>query len=155
MKLVDEAEINVTAGNGGNGCVSFRREKFIPLGGPDGGDGGNGGSVWIEADENLNTLVDFRHETRISRAARRERHGQPDVRQGRRGLTIVVPVGTVIINVETDEIIGDLTRARPAPAGGAGRPGWPRQHAFQEFDQPFAAPRLPGTRAKSAAQAWN
>src|SRR3546814_15338877 len=60
MKLVDEAEITVTAGNGGNGCVGFRREKFIPLGGPDGGDGGDGGSVWLEASENLNTLVDFR-----------------------------------------------------------------------------------------------
>src|SRR5690606_31073951 len=56
MKLVDEAEIEVIAGDGGNGCVSFRREKFIPLGGPDGGDGGDGGSVWLEADENLNTL---------------------------------------------------------------------------------------------------
>ena len=58
MKLVDEAEILVTAGNGGNGCVGFRREKFIPLGGPDGGDGGSGGSVWLLADENLNTLAD-------------------------------------------------------------------------------------------------
>ncbi len=55
MKLVDEAEIDVIAGNGGNGCIGFRREKFIPLGGPDGGDGGNGGSVWLAADENLNT----------------------------------------------------------------------------------------------------
>ena len=62
MKLVDEAEITVIAGNGGNGCVGFRREKFIPLGGPDGGDGGNGGDVWLQADENLNTLVDFRHQ---------------------------------------------------------------------------------------------
>ena len=62
MKLVDEADITVIAGNGGNGSISFRREKFIPLGGPDGGDGGNGGDVYLEADENLNTLVDFRHE---------------------------------------------------------------------------------------------
>src|SRR5690606_30110111 len=62
MKLVDEAEITVIAGNGGNGCVGFRREKFIPLGGPDGGDGGDGGDVWLQADENLNTLVDFRHQ---------------------------------------------------------------------------------------------
>ena len=110
MKLVDEAEINVTAGNGGNGCVGFRREKFIPLGGPDGGDGGDGGSVWIEADENLNTLVDFRHQ-RAFRAQRGE-NGMGSQRYGKGGedLTITVPVGTVIINVETDETIGDLTR---------------------------------------------
>ena len=62
MKFVDEAIITVFAGTGGNGCISFRREKFIPLGGPDGGDGGNGGSIWLEADENLSTLIDFRHE---------------------------------------------------------------------------------------------
>ena len=110
MKLVDEAEINVFAGNGGNGCVGFRREKFIPLGGPDGGDGGAGGSIWIEADENLNTLVDFRHQ-RSFRAQRGE-NGMGSQRYGKGGddLTITVPIGTVVINVQTDEVIGDLTR---------------------------------------------
>jgi GTP-binding protein len=110
MKLVDEAEITVTAGNGGNGCVGFRREKFIPLGGPDGGDGGKGGDVWLQADENLNTLVDFRHQ-RAFRAQRGE-NGMGSQMYGKGGddITVTVPVGTVVINVDTDEVIGDLTR---------------------------------------------
>ncbi len=110
MKLVDEAEITVIAGNGGNGCVGFRREKFIPLGGPDGGDGGNGGSVWLVADENLNTLVDFRHE-KIFRAQRGE-NGMGRQMYGKAGddRIITVPVGTQVTNVATDEVIGDLTR---------------------------------------------
>ncbi len=109
MKLVDEAEIDVIAGNGGDGCIGFRREKFIPLGGPDGGDGGNGGSVWIEADENISTLVDFRHQ-RIFKAQRGE-NGMGQQRYGKGGddLVISVPVGTAIVNVGTDEVIGDLT----------------------------------------------
>ena len=109
MKFVDEAVITVTAGNGGNGCISFRREKFIPLGGPDGGDGGNGGSVWLEADENLNTLVDFRHERYYK--AQRGQNGMGRQMFGKAGDDIVnkVPIGTEVINVATDEIIGDLT----------------------------------------------
>ena len=108
MKLVDEAEIDVIAGNGGDGCIGFRREKFIPLGGPDGGDGGTGGSVWIEADENISTLVDFRHQ-RIFKAQRGE-NGMGQQRYGKGGddLIISVPVGTAIVNVGTDEVIGDL-----------------------------------------------
>ncbi len=108
MKLVDEAEIQVSAGNGGNGCIGFRREKFIPLGGPDGGDGGNGGSVWLVADENLNTLVDFRHQRAFS--AQRGENGMGRQMYGKAGedLVITVPVGTVVINVDTDETIGDL-----------------------------------------------
>ena len=109
MKLVDEAEIQVIAGNGGNGCVGFRREKFIPLGGPDGGDGGNGGSVWLQADENLNTLVDFRHQKNFR--AQRGENGMGRQMYGKAGedLTITVPVGTMVVNVGTDEVIGDLT----------------------------------------------
>jgi len=110
MKLVDEAEIDVIAGNGGDGCIGFRREKFIPLGGPDGGDGGVGGSVWIQADENLSTLVDFRHQRSFK--ARRGENGMGQQRYGKGGddLVITVPVGTVITNVGTDEVIGDLTQ---------------------------------------------
>jgi GTPase len=108
MKFVDEATIRVHAGNGGNGCVSFRREKFIPFGGPDGGDGGDGGSVWLVADEGLNTLVDFRHQ-RVYRA-KRGQNGMGRQMSGKGGedLVIRVPVGTVVINVDTDEEIGDL-----------------------------------------------
>ncbi len=102
MKLVDEAEIRVIAGNGGNGCVGFRREKFIPLGGPDGGDGGGGGSIWVIADENLSTLVDFRHQKQFR--AQRGENGMGRQAYGKGGddLTIIVPVGTAITNVETD-----------------------------------------------------
>jgi GTP-binding protein len=109
MKFIDEAEIHVSAGAGGNGSVSFRREKFIPLGGPDGGDGGGGGSVWVAADEGINTLIDFRHQ-RSFRAERGE-NGMGRQMTGRDGEDVVirVPVGTVVINVDTDEQIGDLT----------------------------------------------
>ena len=108
MKLVDEAEIDVIAGNGGDGCIGFRREKFIPLGGPDGGDGGNGGNVWIQADENISTLVDFRHQRSFK--AQRGENGMGQQRYGKGGddLIISVPAGTSIVNVGTDEVIGDL-----------------------------------------------
>ncbi|GAB2542750.1 Obg family GTPase CgtA [Rhodanobacter koreensis] len=109
MKFVDEANIKVLAGDGGNGCISFRREKFIPFGGPDGGDGGTGGSVWLVADEGLNTLVDFRHQRSFK--AQRGENGMGSQMYGKGGedTTIRVPVGTMITNVDTDEVIGDLT----------------------------------------------
>jgi len=109
MKFVDEATITVQAGDGGNGCASFRREKFIPLGGPDGGDGGRGGSVWLVADEGLNTLVDFRHQRHFK--AQRGQNGMGSQMYGRGGedTAIRVPVGTVVTNVDTGEVIGDLT----------------------------------------------
>ncbi|QDE40438.1 GTPase ObgE [Luteibacter pinisoli] len=109
MKFVDEAQIRVTAGSGGNGCASFRREKFIPFGGPDGGDGGDGGSVWFVADEGINTLVDFRHMRQFK--AHRGQNGMGSQMYGKGGedIDIRVPVGTVVTNVDTDEVIGDLT----------------------------------------------
>ena len=109
MKFVDEANIKVQAGDGGNGCISFRREKFIPFGGPDGGDGGSGGSVWLVADEGLNTLIDFRHQRSFK--AQRGENGMGSQMYGKGGedTTIRVPVGTMITNVDTDEVIGDLT----------------------------------------------
>lgn len=109
MKFVDEAVIRVEAGDGGNGCVSFRREKYIPKGGPDGGDGGDGGDVFMVADENLNTLIDYRFEK--SFRAERGQNGQSKACTGRRGqdITIKVPVGTRIIDQGTAEVLGDLT----------------------------------------------
>ena len=108
MRFVDEAEIEVLAGGGGNGAVSFRREKYIPQGGPDGGNGGDGGNVYVIADANLNTLVDFRHQRKF--AAQRGENGMGRQMTGSNGVhaEIRVPVGTVVINVPTDEIIGDL-----------------------------------------------
>jgi GTP-binding protein len=109
VKFVDEAQIMVYAGKGGNGCISFRREKFIPLGGPDGGDGGNGGSVFLEADENLNTLIDFRHQRQFRAQSGQSGMGRQAFGKAGDDIVIRVPIGTEVINVETDEIIGDLT----------------------------------------------
>lgn len=110
MKFVDEATILVVAGDGGNGCVSFRREKYIPKGGPDGGDGGDGGDVYLLADENLNTLIDYRFEKAFR--AERGQNGQSRDCTGKRGkdVTIKVPVGTRIIDQGTGETLGDMTR---------------------------------------------
>lgn len=109
MKFVDEVEIRVEAGDGGNGIVSFRREKYVPKGGPDGGDGGDGGDVYLLADENLNTLVDFQFE-RFHRAERGQ-NGQSRDCTGKRGQDLVlrVPVGTRARDKDTDEVLGDLT----------------------------------------------
>ena len=111
MKFVDEAVIEVHAGKGGNGCVSFRREKYIPLGGPDGGDGGDGGSVILEGSASLNTMVDYRF-TRKFRAQNGE-SGRGRNCTGKAGEDIVLPVplGTTIIDEETDEILGDIQAA--------------------------------------------
>jgi GTP-binding protein len=109
MKFVDEATIRIQAGNGGRGMVSFRREKFIPFGGPDGGDGGDGGSVYAVASQGLNTLADFRYQ-RSFKAKNGEPGGSADC-SGRGGedLDVVVPVGTVIHDTDTEELLGDLT----------------------------------------------
>lgn len=108
MKFFDEAKIEVIAGDGGNGVASFRREKFIPRGGPDGGDGGRGGSIWAVADRNLNTLIDYRY-TRIFRAQRGENGRGADC-YGKAGddMELRVPVGTVFTDIGTGEIVCDL-----------------------------------------------
>lgn len=111
MKFVDEVSIFVKAGDGGNGMMSFRREKFIEKGGPNGGDGGDGGSVYLEADENLNTLVDYRYTRRFA-AKNGEKGGSTDC-TGAKGddLILPVPVGTTVIDAGTQEVIGDLTKS--------------------------------------------
>jgi len=110
MKFVDEAKIKVDAGDGGNGCIGFRTEKYIPRGGPNGGDGGDGGDVYLQADENLNTLVDFRF-VRFYDAERGE-NGQTRDCTGSRGKDkiVKVPVGTRCRDDDTGEVLGDLTR---------------------------------------------
>ncbi len=110
MKFVDEATITVHGGSGGNGCLSFRRERFIPKGGPDGGDGGDGGNVYLKAREGINTLADFRY-TRTFRAERgTDGRGRNCTGKSGADLTIDVPVGTEVFDNQTDECIGDLTR---------------------------------------------
>ena len=108
MKFVDEATIEVVAGDGGNGCMSFRREKFIPFGGPNGGDGGRGGSVFAVGDSNLNTLIDFRYARRHE--ARRGENGRGSDQYGAAAEDIVLrmPVGTIISDAETGERIAEL-----------------------------------------------
>ena len=149
MKFVDEATIDVVAGNGGNGCMSFRREKFIPFGGPNGGDGGRGGSVWALADRNLNTLIDFRYARRHE--AKNGEHGRGSDQYGAAADDIVLrmPVGTIISDADTGERIAELLehdqKVLLAKGGDGGfgnlhfksstnraprqkTPGWPGEH---------------------------
>jgi GTP-binding protein len=110
MKFFDEAKIEVIAGKGGDGSASFRREKFVPRGGPDGGDGGHGGSIYVVADSNLNTLIDYRY-TRIFRAKGGENgRGRDQYGKGAEDIVLRVPVGTVIKDAETGDVIADLAR---------------------------------------------
>ncbi|ARG98163.1 Obg family GTPase CgtA [Legionella micdadei] len=111
MKFVDEAIIKVEAGNGGHGCLSFRREKFVPRGGPDGGDGGDGGSVFLEGSSDLNTLVDFRYQRHY-----KAENGQPGMGgncTGKKGddLIVQVPVGTMVYDIDSGDLLGDVNHA--------------------------------------------
>jgi GTP-binding protein len=108
MKFIDEAEIEVVAGKGGNGIASFRREKYVPKGGPDGGDGGRGGSVHVLADRNLNTLIDYRHQ-RIFRAQNGDNgHGSDCYGKGGEDIILRVPVGTVVMDLGSGRVVADL-----------------------------------------------
>ena len=124
MKFIDEARIEVIAGDGGNGSASFRREKFVPQGGPDGGDGGRGGSIFAIADRNINTLIDYRY-ARIHRAKRGENgRGADQYGRGAEDVVLRVPVGTTITDADSGEVIADLTaheqRALLAKGGAGG-----------------------------------
>ena len=125
MKFIDEAKLKVHAGNGGRGCVSFRREKSVPFGGPDGGDGGLGGSVYLQAVEGMNTLVDFR----ISRTYRGQ-NGQPGsgndcTGHGGDDTYVRIPIGTVVSDIDTGEQLGDLTvEGETLLVAKGGKGGW-------------------------------
>ncbi len=125
MKFIDEAKLKVQAGNGGRGCVSFRREKFVPFGGPDGGDGGLGGSVYLKAVEGMNTLADFR----ISRTYKGQ-NGEPGsgndcTGHGGDDLYVAVPVGTTVTEIDTGETLGDLTHeGETLLVAKGGKGGW-------------------------------
>lgn len=109
MKFVDEVSISVKAGNGGSGSASFRREKFIQYGGPDGGDGGQGGSIILQGDQGLNTLVDFRHKKRFDAQNGESGKGRQMYGKGGDDLIIKVPTGTEVYDLETDQKLGDIT----------------------------------------------
>ena len=129
MKFVDEANIEVIAGKGGNGSSSFRREKYIQYGGPDGGDGGRGGSVYLEGDSGLNTLVDFRHLRKYK--AQNGQHGMGRNKTGKSGEDVVirVPLGTIVVDAETGERAGDVTaHGQHLPVAKGGRGGLGNVH---------------------------
>jgi GTP-binding protein len=138
MKFLDLAKVYIRSGGGGAGCVSFRREKFVEFGGPDGGDGGHGGSVWAEAVEGLNTLIDYRYQQHFF--AKNGQPGMGNQKTGRSGEDIVlkVPLGTEILDEDEETVIADLTEPGQRvcwPKGGNG--GWGNLR-FKILDQPRA-----------------
>jgi GTP-binding protein len=127
--FIDRAKIRIAGGHGGNGVTAFRREKFVPRGGPSGGDGGRGGDVWLEADESLNTLLHLRYNP--EHIADRGRHGEGSNRTGREGIdrTVRVPVGTQVYDAATNELLYDFTRSGERwLAAGGGRGGFGNSH---------------------------
>ena len=149
MKFVDEAQVKVQAGNGGRGSTSFRREKFVPLGGPDGGDGGNGGNVYLRAVSGINTLADFRIEKTY-----KAQHGEPGSSndcfgKGGEDLYVSVPIGTIVRDADTEEELGDLkVHGETLLVARGGKGGWGNQKFKSSTNR---APRqygpgLPGER---------
>ena len=155
MKFVDEAKLKVQAGNGGRGCVSFRREKFAPFGGPDGGDGGLGGSVWLRAAEGINTLADFRIERTFKAKSGEGGSGNDCTGRGGENLHIAVPVGTVVGDADTGEQLGDLTAAgQEFKVAQGGKGGWGNarfKSSTNRAPRQFG-PGLPGERRTLALE---
>jgi GTP-binding protein len=148
MKFVDEATIRVQAGNGGPGCVSFRREKFIPKGGPDGGDGGSGGGVWLVASRSLNTLADFRVNRRFAAESGEGGSGNQCTGRSGRDLEIAVPCGTRVVEADTGELLGDLTRDGARLLVAAGGQGGRGNVRFKSSTNRAPRQATPGTRGE-------
>lgn len=149
MKFVDEALIRVQAGNGGAGCVSFRREKYIPRGGPDGGDGGDGGSIFLVADDSINTLVDFQAQRRFRAGHGTGGMGKDRTGGGGGGLSIAVPCGTRVYAEETGELLGDLTRDGETLLVAAGGEGGKGNARFKSSTNRAPRQSTPGTPGES------
>jgi GTP-binding protein len=151
MAFIDEAKFFVKGGDGGNGCVSFRREKFVPKGGPDGGDGGNGGDVIIEASKRFSSLIDFRYRSHFM--AERGVHGQSKKMHGRNGAdhVVKVPAGSLIKDAETGEVIADLIEdGQKVVVAKGGRGGRGNTHFASSTNR---APRVAG-RGKPGEERW-
>ena len=144
--FVDTAKITVKAGNGGNGCVSFHREKYIAAGGPDGGDGGNGGHIILQVDDNLSTLMDFRYKRKYAAENGVDGAGQRKSGKDGRSLVIRVPRGTLVRDAETNEIIKDMSDSEPYILCRGGKGGWGNTHFATPTRQAprFAKSGLPG-----------
>src|ERR1700742_3400642 len=111
MKVLDQCQITISSGDGGGGALSFRREKFIPEGGPDGGDGGRGGDVWIEAVEGLNTLIDYRYQQHFKAGTGGHGMGRDRHRANGADVELRVPVGTEVLEIDRETLIADLDHA--------------------------------------------
>ena len=155
MKFVDEAIISVVAGHGGRGAVGFRREKFVPFGGPDGGDGGLGGSVWLRAQQGMNTLVDYRIRRTFKAGNGQPGGGQDCTGRGGDDLYVPVPIGTVIFDDDTNEELGDLTAAgQTLLVAKGGKGGWGNQRFKSSKNRTprQSGPGLPGESRKLRAE---
>ena len=144
--FIDKARISVKAGAGGNGCVSFHREKYIAAGGPDGGDGGSGGSIILQVDDNLSTLMDFRYKRKYVAENGVDGAGQRKSGKDGKSLVIRVPRGTLVRDLETEEIIKDMSDDEPFVLCRGGKGGWGNQHFATPTRQAprFAKSGLPG-----------